>query len=98
MSSDGLTSDFATLWGAYGWTENNGFSDISTFSSAPFHYSFSSVSEDVLLNVGYGGSFWSSAANGVNTSRGASFNIDGYVVALGSFERHHGFSVRCLLR
>ena len=90
--------DFADLWSEYGWTDNDGFSNISTVWSAPLHFSPAGDFYGGLGDVGYYGYFWSSVAYDDGDARGAYFDVDGGAGPAGGGNRLGGNSVRCLLR
>ena len=93
--SDG---DFANLWTEYGWTNNDGFSNISTVWSAPLHFAPAGRFGGNLEDVGGGGFFWSSVAYNDYFARRAYFYVDGVAYPAFSNNRYYGDSVRCLLR
>ena len=90
--------DFVDLWTEYGWTNNDGFSDISTIWSAPLYFAPAGGFFGNLGDVGYNGGFWSSVAFGDSDAHYAGFNVDGRAVPAFSVGRGSGSSVRCLLR
>ena len=90
--------DFAGLWSEYGWTDNDGFSDISTVWSAPLYFAPAGVFGGPLGYVGGSGGFWPSVARNGYGAHGAGFDVDGYANPADSYGRSGGSSVRCLLR
>ena len=100
ISSDGSTSDFATLWTEYGWDSNNySFTDgISTIWSAPLYFAPTGFFGGDLDATGSCDVFWSSAAGDVNDAAAAGFSVDGSASPVGSNDRLYGSSIRCLLR
>ena len=90
--------DFAGLWSEYGWTDNDGFSDISTVWSAPLYFAPAGYFYSYLGHVGYVGSFWSSVADYDGGAKYATFGVDGYALPADYVDRYSGDSVRCLLR
>ena len=90
--------DFADLWTEYGWTDNDGFNDISTIWSAPPYFTPAGSFDGFLGYVGRGGYFWSSVAGYGGDVRYASFDVDGNANPALSSSRFYGDSVRCLLR
>ncbi len=90
--------DFADLWTEYGWTDNDGFNDISTIWSAPLYFTPAGNFYGNLGDVGSGGFFWSSVAINDGTASYAYFSVDGYANPAFGSGRGNGDSVRCLLR
>ncbi len=97
-SLDQSEGDFADLWSEYGWTDNDGFSNISTVWSAPLYFTPAGGFGGSLGIVGYVGFFWSSVALLDFDARNANFNVDGYAYPASNDSRFDGNSVRCLLR
>ncbi|MBR0430847.1 hypothetical protein IJJ05_00965 [Candidatus Saccharibacteria bacterium] len=90
--------DFVNLWTAYGWTYNDGFSDISTLWSAPLYSAPTGNFNGNLGDVGDDGDFWSSVATDDYNARFAYFGVGGGASPAGDDSRDYGDSVRCLLR
>lgn len=90
--------DFANLWSEYGWTDNDGFSDISTVWSAPLYFTPAGDFYGNLGGVGHDGDFWSSVADGDNLAGGAYFYVADYASPVDVLDLDSGYSVRCLLR
>ena len=90
--------DFVDLWAEYGWTNNNGFSDISTIWSAPLYFVPTGLFNGYLENAGYDGSFWSSVANDGGYARYSYFGVNGGAHPVYRSNRSIGNSIRCLLR
>ncbi len=90
--------DFAGLWSEYGWTDNDGFSDISTVWSAPLYFAPAGYFNGNLGTVGYDGYFWSSVAGNGSYARYAYFSVGGGTSPAEYYNRNGGDSVRCLLR
>ena len=90
--------DFANLWSEYGWTNNDGFSDISTIWSAPLYFAPAGDFRGNLGDVGDDGYFWSSVADDGDGARSAYFGVDGDTGPADYYGRFNGDSVRCLLR
>ena len=100
ISSDGSTSDFATLWTEYGWDGNSySFTDgISTVWSVPLYFAPTGGFDDSLGDAGVGGNLWSSVADEDSYARGANFSVVGGASPAGGGSRSYGDSIRCLLR
>ena len=90
--------DFADLWSEYGWTDNDGFSNISTVWSAPLYFAPAGYFYGTLGYVGLDGYFWSSVAGHDFGARCAYFYVGGYADPASDGNRGSGNSVRCLLR
>ena len=90
--------DFAGLWSEYGWTDNDGFSDISTVWSAPLYFAPAGYFNGNLGTVGNDGYFWSSVAGNGSYARYAYFSVGGGTSPAEYYNRNGGDSVRCLLR
>ena len=91
--------DFVDLWAEYGWTNNNGFSDISTIWSAPLYFAPTGGFHGNFGDAGLGGYFWSSVAYDDDDARCAVFGVgDGANPASYYDYRQAGYSIRCLLR
>ena len=91
---------FYALWSQYGYTDQNGFSDISTLWSSPLYFTASGMVYDgVLGGVGDEGDFWSPTAGYDDyVVRNARFRVNGFVDPLGWGGRDGGSSVRCVAR
>ena len=90
--------DFANLWSEYGWTDNDGFSDISAVWSAPLYFAPAGDFYGYLGVVGDAGYFWSSVAYYDLNAFYADFSVGGAAYPAGDGNRVSGDSVRCLLR
>ena len=90
--------DFADLWTEYGWTDDDGFNDISTIWSAPLYFIPAGNFNGNLGYAGNSGRFWSSVALGDKYARNAYFIVDGRAYPVVSGGRYNGYSIRCLLR
>ena len=100
ISSDGSTGDFTTLWTEYGWDSNShNFTDgISTVWSAPLYFAPTGYFYGNFGNAGFEGNFWSSVADDGRNASYAGFYVFDYAYPVGRHYRHHGNSIRCLLR
>ena len=97
-NTDQNEGDFADLWTEYGWTDNDGFNDISTIWSAPLYFTPAGGFYGYLGDVGGGGGFWSSVAGNDSDALGAGLGVGGYANPANYGNRYFGDSVRCLLR
>ena len=99
ISSDGSTSDFATLWIQYGWdSDNYSFSDITNLTGAPLYFAPGGDFSGTLARAGFGGNFLSPIARNDNGASSALFFANGLADPAFSSGRLESLSVRCLLR